>query len=46
MIGFMNRVGGGDLDAKAAFGGSREFCDLANALNRMIDNLRDRLRIR
>jgi sigma-B regulation protein RsbU (phosphoserine phosphatase) len=46
MIGFMNRVGGGDLDAKAAFGGSREFRNLADALNRMIADLRDRLRLR
>jgi serine phosphatase RsbU (regulator of sigma subunit) len=46
MIKFMNRVGGGDLDAKAAFGGSREFRNLADALNRMIADLRDRLRLR
>jgi sigma-B regulation protein RsbU (phosphoserine phosphatase) len=46
MIGFMNRVGSGDLDSKAAFGGSREFRNLADALNRMIADLRDRLRLR
>jgi sigma-B regulation protein RsbU (phosphoserine phosphatase) len=46
MIGFMNRVGSGDLGAKAAFGGSREFRNLADALNRMIADLRDRLRLR
>jgi serine phosphatase RsbU (regulator of sigma subunit) len=46
MIGFMNRVGGGDLEATAAFGGSREFRNLAAALNRMIADLRDRLRLR
>ena len=46
MIGFMNRVGGGDLEAKAAFGGSREFRDLADALNRMIADLREGLRLR
>src|SRR5262249_53966696 len=46
MIGFMNRVGSGDLDAKAAFGGSREFRNVADALNRMIADLRDRLRLR
>jgi serine phosphatase RsbU (regulator of sigma subunit) len=46
MIGFMNRVGSGDLDAKATFGGSREFHNLADALNRMIADLRDRLRLR
>ena len=45
MIGFMNRVGSGDLEAQAAFGGSREFRDLADALNRMIADLRDRLRL-
>jgi sigma-B regulation protein RsbU (phosphoserine phosphatase) len=46
LIGFMNRVGDGDLEAKAAFGGSREFRNLADALNHMIADLRDRLRIR
>jgi serine phosphatase RsbU (regulator of sigma subunit) len=46
MIGFMNRVGSGDLEAKAAFGGSREFRNLADALDRMIADLRDRLRLR
>jgi sigma-B regulation protein RsbU (phosphoserine phosphatase) len=45
LIGFMQRVGGGDLDAKAEFGGSGEFRQLANALNRMIADLRDRLRM-
>ena len=39
----MNRVGGGDLEAKAEFGGSTEFRRLADALNRMIGELRDRL---
>jgi sigma-B regulation protein RsbU (phosphoserine phosphatase) len=46
LIGFMQRVGGGDLEAKAEFGGSGEFRDLAEALNRMIADLRDRLRLR
>jgi len=46
LIGFMNRVGGGDLEAKADFGGSAEFRQLADALNRMIADLRDRLRVR
>jgi sigma-B regulation protein RsbU (phosphoserine phosphatase) len=46
LIGFMNRVGAGDLDAKAEFGGSREFRRLADALNQMIGDLRDRLRLR
>jgi len=46
LIDFMNRVGGGDLEAKAQFGGSTEFRRLADALNRMIGDLRDRLRLR
>jgi sigma-B regulation protein RsbU (phosphoserine phosphatase) len=46
LIGFMRRVGGGDLEAKAEFGGSGEFRQLAEALNRMIADLRDRLRLR
>jgi sigma-B regulation protein RsbU (phosphoserine phosphatase) len=46
LIGFMQRVGSGDLEAKAEFGGSGEFRELADALNRMIADLRDRLRIR
>src|SRR4029077_5573931 len=46
MIGFMNRVGSGDLDAKASVGGARESRALADALNRMIADLRDRLRLR
>ncbi|HYT89616.1 MAG TPA: SpoIIE family protein phosphatase [Gemmataceae bacterium] len=45
LIGFMQRVGSGDLEAKAEFGGSSEFRRLANALNRMIADLRDRLRV-
>jgi sigma-B regulation protein RsbU (phosphoserine phosphatase) len=45
LIGFMHRVGGGDLEAKAEFGGSGEFRQLANALNHMIADLRDRLRL-
>jgi serine phosphatase RsbU (regulator of sigma subunit) len=46
LIDFMNRVGGGDLEARAEFGGSTEFRRLADALNRMIADLRDRLRLR
>jgi sigma-B regulation protein RsbU (phosphoserine phosphatase) len=46
LIGFMQRVGGGDLEAKAEFGGSREFRRLADALNQMIADLRDGLRLR
>jgi sigma-B regulation protein RsbU (phosphoserine phosphatase) len=42
----MQRVGEGDLEAKAEFTGSREFRQLSAALNRMIVDLRDRLRLR
>jgi sigma-B regulation protein RsbU (phosphoserine phosphatase) len=42
----MNRVGAGDLEAQAEFGGSTEFRRLADAVNRMIADLRDRLRLR
>lgn len=46
LIGFMGRVGKGELDARADFGGSREFRQLSNALNHMIDDLRDHIRLR
>jgi sigma-B regulation protein RsbU (phosphoserine phosphatase) len=46
LIGFMQRVGGGDIDAKIDFGGSNEFRQLAATLNRMIRDLRDRLRMK
>jgi sigma-B regulation protein RsbU (phosphoserine phosphatase) len=46
LIGFMRRVGSGDLEARAEFGGSGEFHQLADALNQMIGDLRDRLRLR
>jgi len=46
LIGFMRRVGDGDLAARADFAGSREFRQLSEALNRMIADLRDRLRLR
>jgi sigma-B regulation protein RsbU (phosphoserine phosphatase) len=42
----MERVGGGDLEAKANLGGSCEFRQLSEALNQMIADLRDRLRLR
>jgi sigma-B regulation protein RsbU (phosphoserine phosphatase) len=45
LIGFMRRIGSGDLEARAEFGGSGEFRQLADALNRMIADLRDRLRL-
>jgi sigma-B regulation protein RsbU (phosphoserine phosphatase) len=47
LIGFMRRVGDGDLDARAEFhGGGREFRQLSVALNRMIADLRERLHLR
>src|SRR5262249_34349719 len=48
LIGFMQRVGGGDLDARADFhgGGGREFRRLSDALNQMIGDLRERLHLR
>jgi serine phosphatase RsbU (regulator of sigma subunit) len=46
LIGFMGRVGAGELNARADFGNSREFRQLSSALNRMIADLRDRLRLR
>ncbi|HVJ81965.1 MAG TPA: SpoIIE family protein phosphatase, partial [Planctomycetia bacterium] len=46
LIEFMNRVGAGDLSAKAEFGGNAEFHRLADALNRMIADLRESLRLK
>ena len=46
LIGFMRRVGAGDLDAKANFASSREFRDLSATLNQMIGDLKDGLRVR
>lgn len=46
LISFMRRVGGGDLDARAQLGGGEDFHRLAEELNQMIGDLRDRLRIR
>ncbi len=42
----MQRVGEGDLEAKANFQGGREFRLLSEALNRMIVDLRERLHLR
>jgi sigma-B regulation protein RsbU (phosphoserine phosphatase) len=39
-------VGGGDLDSRADFGSSLEFQQLSEALNSMIVDLRDRVRLR
>jgi sigma-B regulation protein RsbU (phosphoserine phosphatase) len=46
LIAFMQRVGAGDLESRAQFGGGREFRQLSAALNAMIADLRDRLRLR
>jgi sigma-B regulation protein RsbU (phosphoserine phosphatase) len=46
LTSFVRRVGAGDLEAKAEIGGGREFRELSTALNRMIADLRDRLRLR
>jgi phosphoserine phosphatase RsbU/P len=46
LIAFMQRVGAGDLDAQANLGGGREFRQLSDALNQMIADLRERLRLR
>ena len=46
LVTFMGRVGGGPLDSRVDLGGSREFRQLSSALNRMIEDLRDRLRMR
>jgi phosphoserine phosphatase RsbU/P len=46
LAAYMHHVGEGDLTGQANFGGAREFRQLSLALNRMIADLRDRLRIR
>ncbi len=46
LIGFMHRVGAGDLEARADFQGGREFRQLSDALNQMIADLRERLQLR
>lgn len=46
LIGYMERVGDGDLQTQVRLGGNREFQQLSQALNRMIADLRDRLRLR
>ncbi|HVT89168.1 MAG TPA: SpoIIE family protein phosphatase [Tepidisphaeraceae bacterium] len=45
LIGFLQRVGGGDLEARADFHGGREFRQLSLALNQMISDLRERLHL-
>jgi sigma-B regulation protein RsbU (phosphoserine phosphatase) len=46
LIGFMRRVSEGDLESKAALRGPHEFRQLSANLNRMIDDLRDRMKLR
>ena len=46
LVSFMRRVGAGDLEAQADFRGGTEFQQLSQALNRMIVDLRDRMRLR
>jgi serine phosphatase RsbU (regulator of sigma subunit) len=46
LVGFMRKVGAGDLDARADLGFSAEFRQLSDELNHMIADLRDRLRLR
>jgi len=46
LVQFMRRVGAGDLDAQADFRGGTEFQQLSHALNKMIHDLRDRMRLR
>src|SRR5262249_4980269 len=45
LIGFMNRGGAGDLDARAEFGGSGEVRQLADATNRRVGEVRRRARV-
>jgi len=45
LIGFMKKVGQGDLESRAEFGGGVEFRRLSEALNAMIGDLRDRVRL-
>ncbi|MGB7157338.1 MAG: SpoIIE family protein phosphatase [Tepidisphaeraceae bacterium] len=46
LIGFMRRVGEGNLDTRADIRGSREFRELSAELNTMIGLLRDRMALR
>src|SRR5258705_3868173 len=46
LVTVMRRVGSGDLSARAQLSGSPEFEHLSGALNRMIGDLDDRLRLR
>jgi sigma-B regulation protein RsbU (phosphoserine phosphatase) len=46
LVSFMRRVGDGELSARPRLGGAREFRQLSAAMERMIADLRDRLRLR
>jgi serine phosphatase RsbU (regulator of sigma subunit) len=46
LVSFMRGVGAGDLSGGTDLGGAREFRQLSAALQRMIGDLRDRLRLR
>jgi sigma-B regulation protein RsbU (phosphoserine phosphatase) len=47
LVGFMETVGGGDFTARPPkLGGAREFRRLSEALDRMLQDLRDRTRLR
>ena len=46
LVSFVQGVGRGDLSARPRLGGAREFRELSGALDRMIDDLRDRTRMR
>src|SRR5207237_1026178 len=46
LVPFMGAVGQGDLTRRVNLGGAREFRQLSAALERMIADLRDRMRLR
>jgi sigma-B regulation protein RsbU (phosphoserine phosphatase) len=46
LVSAMRAVGNGELTARADLGGAREFRQLSTALERMVGDLRDRLRLR
>ena len=46
LVSFMNGVGAGDLTGRPRLGGAREFRQLSDALERMLNDLRDRTRLR
>jgi len=46
LVRFMEHVGNGNLTARPRLGGAREFRQLSDALDRMLQDLRDRTRLR